>query len=55
MTPADHRAKFMANASPRLGTERADRLRTELEHFRELDTIAHVLELTVPEAATVSR
>ncbi|HEX3388037.1 MAG TPA: MmgE/PrpD family protein [Streptosporangiaceae bacterium] len=55
MTPADHRAKFMANASPRLGTERADRLRMELEHFRELDSIAHVLELTVPEAATVSR
>jgi 2-methylcitrate dehydratase PrpD len=54
MTPADHRAKFMANASPRLGAERADRLRRELERFRDLDSIAHVLELTVPDVATVS-
>jgi hypothetical protein len=55
MTPADHRAKFMANATPQLGAERAERLRTELENFRDAGSVSGVLALTVPEAATVSR
>ncbi|MGH3275596.1 MAG: MmgE/PrpD family protein, partial [Streptosporangiaceae bacterium] len=55
MTPDDHRAKFMANTTPRLGAERAEHLRLELENFREVSNVSRVLDLTVPEAATVSR
>lgn len=49
MTGADHQAKFLANAAPLLGTERATQLLRQLEDVWELDDLSGMSGLVTPE------